>query len=228
MGCAGKGASRPRGTAYLLNGTYLMRPGEALVPMSEDQLRRIFAEGEPDRLEDHSRTGQSAQQVIDALDTQAFFELLKLPYPDGARRGYGAPAQRAAHRRDRRGASASGVSVHCFSPSAWTNSRISHGRRRGLRAPLIVAIMWLISCRFQWGAARLVPRGDLISSTIMVMMTARTPSLKASRRPLFFFRDSGRTGVLWVLTNYTDFYCGPGSGEQQMAPRSLAAGLTWT
>jgi predicted HTH transcriptional regulator len=36
--------SRPRGTAYHLDGAYLMRSGEALVPMSEDQLRRIFAE----------------------------------------------------------------------------------------------------------------------------------------------------------------------------------------
>lgn len=73
--------SRPRGTAYHHNGKYLMRSGEALVPMSEDQLRRIFAEGEPDWLEEHTRTGQAAEQVVDALDTQAFFELLKLPYP---------------------------------------------------------------------------------------------------------------------------------------------------
>lgn len=73
--------SRPRGTAYHLDGKYLMRSGEALVPMSEDQLRRIFAEGEPDWLEEYSRTGQSAQQLIDAMDAQAFFELLKLPYP---------------------------------------------------------------------------------------------------------------------------------------------------
>ena len=36
--------SRPRGTAYHLDGAYLMRSGEALVPMSEDQLRRVFAE----------------------------------------------------------------------------------------------------------------------------------------------------------------------------------------
>ena len=73
--------SRPRGTAYHLDGKYLMRSGEALVPMSEDQLRRIFAEGEPDWLEEYARTGQTAQQVVDALDTQALFELLKLPYP---------------------------------------------------------------------------------------------------------------------------------------------------
>jgi predicted HTH transcriptional regulator len=73
--------SRPRGTAYQLEGAYLMRSGEALVPMSEDQLRRIFAEGEPDWLEEPSETGLDAQQVIDLLDTQTFFDLLKLPYP---------------------------------------------------------------------------------------------------------------------------------------------------
>ena len=73
--------SRPRGTAYHLDGAYLMRSGEELVPMSEDQLRRIFAEGGPDWLEEPSRQKLDAQQVVDLLDTQAFFELLKLPYP---------------------------------------------------------------------------------------------------------------------------------------------------
>ncbi|MBX6387227.1 MAG: putative DNA binding domain-containing protein [Microbispora sp.] len=73
--------SRPRGTAYHLEGAYLMRSGGSLVPMSEDQLRRIFAEGQPDWLEQHSRTGLDAQAVVELLDTQAFFELLKLPYP---------------------------------------------------------------------------------------------------------------------------------------------------
>ena len=72
---------RPRGTAYHLDGKYLMRSGEALVPMSEDQLRRIFAEGEPDWLEEQSKNGLDAQQVVELLDTQTFFELLKLPYP---------------------------------------------------------------------------------------------------------------------------------------------------
>lgn len=72
---------RPRGTAYHLDGTYLMRSGEALVPMSEDQLRRIFAEGQPEWLEEHSKTGLDAQQVVELLDTQTFFELLKVPYP---------------------------------------------------------------------------------------------------------------------------------------------------
>lgn len=73
--------SRPRGTAYHLDGKYLMRAGEALVPMSEDQLRRIFAEGGPDWVEEHSLTGLDGQQVVELLDTQTFFELLKLPYP---------------------------------------------------------------------------------------------------------------------------------------------------
>lgn len=72
---------RPRGTAYHLDGAYLMRSGEELLPMSEDQLRRIFAEGEPDWLEEKSKDGLDAQQVIELLDTQTFFELLKLPYP---------------------------------------------------------------------------------------------------------------------------------------------------
>ena len=73
--------SRPRGTAYHLEGTYLMRAGGELAPMSEDQLRRIFAEGEPDWLEEHTKTGLDAAQVVELLDTQSFFELLKLPDP---------------------------------------------------------------------------------------------------------------------------------------------------
>lgn len=72
---------RPRGTAYHFNGAYFMRAGEGLVPMSEDQLRRIFAEGTPDWLEETSKRGLDGQEVIELLDTQTFFELLKLPYP---------------------------------------------------------------------------------------------------------------------------------------------------
>jgi len=73
--------SRPRGTAFHLGGRYLMRSGEALVPMSEDQLRKIFAEGQPDWLMEPSKGGLAAQAVVELLDCQAFFELLKLPYP---------------------------------------------------------------------------------------------------------------------------------------------------
>lgn len=73
--------SRPRGTAYHLDGKYLMRAGEALVPMSEDRLRSIFAEGQPDWLEEFSITNLDRQRVIELLDTQTLFELLQLPYP---------------------------------------------------------------------------------------------------------------------------------------------------
>jgi predicted HTH transcriptional regulator len=73
--------SRPRGTAYHLDGAYLMRSGEELVPMSEDRLRKIFAEGQPDWLEEPVRTGVTPQQVIDLFDTQNYFALMGRPYP---------------------------------------------------------------------------------------------------------------------------------------------------
>ena len=73
--------SRPRGTAYHLDGRYLMRSGASLVPMSEDQLRRIFAEGAPDWLDELATTNLSARQVVELLDTKTYFKLLNLPYP---------------------------------------------------------------------------------------------------------------------------------------------------
>lgn len=73
--------SRLKGTAYHYKGTYLMRSGEELMPMSEEQLRKIFAEGQPHWLEQVCLPKISAQDVVELLDTQAFFELLKLPYP---------------------------------------------------------------------------------------------------------------------------------------------------
>ncbi len=73
--------SRPRGTAYQYGGAYYMRSGGSLVPMSEDRLRGIFAEGGPDWSEEHSKTGLGAGQVVDLLDMQTLFDLLKLPYP---------------------------------------------------------------------------------------------------------------------------------------------------
>ena len=73
--------SRPKGSAYHLDGQYLMRSGESLRPMSEDRLRSIFAEGAPDWLEEPAITGLDGQEVVELLDTQTFFELMKLPYP---------------------------------------------------------------------------------------------------------------------------------------------------
>lgn len=73
--------SRPKGTAYHYDGAYLMRSGEELIPMSEDQLRKIFAEGQPSWLEQVALQGLSAQDVVQFLDTQSFFDLLNQPYP---------------------------------------------------------------------------------------------------------------------------------------------------
>ncbi|WP_202796603.1 hypothetical protein [Hylemonella gracilis] len=62
-----------------------MRSGEELVPMSEDQLRKIFAEGQPGWLESPALKDVSAQDVVQWLDTQTFFELMRLPYPTDRR-----------------------------------------------------------------------------------------------------------------------------------------------
>lgn len=73
--------ARPRGTAYHLEGRYLMRAGEALVSMSEDRLRSIFDEGRPDWLSEPASGPLSPEAIIDRIDTQTYFELLNLPYP---------------------------------------------------------------------------------------------------------------------------------------------------
>ncbi|MFO0979651.1 MAG: ATP-binding protein [Planctomycetaceae bacterium] len=73
--------SRPLGTAYQYEGAYLMRSGEELVPMSEDRLRTIFAEGQPDWLSQSAMSAAADDDVIAMLDTQGYFDLLKLPYP---------------------------------------------------------------------------------------------------------------------------------------------------
>jgi ATP-dependent DNA helicase RecG len=73
--------SRPNGTAFHLEGKYLMRSGSSLVPMTEDRLRKIFLEGEPDWLEEAAVAELSAAGVLEILDTDTLFRLLKLPYP---------------------------------------------------------------------------------------------------------------------------------------------------
>jgi len=73
--------SRPTGTAYQLDGAYFMRSGEDTVPMTEDRLRAIFDEGKPDWLAEFACTDVSPADVVQLLDTQSCFDLLKLPYP---------------------------------------------------------------------------------------------------------------------------------------------------
>lgn len=72
---------RPVGTPLHHEGAYLMRAGEELVPMTVDQLKRIVAEGRPGWFEQPARDAASPDEVVALLDTQSFFELLRLPYP---------------------------------------------------------------------------------------------------------------------------------------------------
>lgn len=73
--------SRPMGTAYQFEGSYLMRSTEDTVPMSEDRLRKIFDEGKPDWLLRLAKENVSADDVVRLLDIQGYFDLLKLAYP---------------------------------------------------------------------------------------------------------------------------------------------------
>lgn len=72
---------RPPATALHYEGSYLMRVGEDLVPMSPDQLRKIFDEGKPDFLSQTALGNLSSDDVVRLLDTQIYFDLLKMPYP---------------------------------------------------------------------------------------------------------------------------------------------------
>ncbi len=73
--------SRPIGQPVSLDGVYLMRAGEELVPMSPDQLRRIILEKEADWFALPALSDVSPDQIIALLDTQIYFDLLKIPYP---------------------------------------------------------------------------------------------------------------------------------------------------
>ncbi len=76
--------SRPIATPLEIEGSYLMRSGEALVAMTPDQLKRIFAEGEGDFLSRTAKSDLSADEVVSLLDTQSYFYLVKTPYPTQA------------------------------------------------------------------------------------------------------------------------------------------------
>ncbi len=73
--------SRPRGTAYDREGAYLMRCGESLRPMSEDQLRKIFSEGMPNWLEEYTARNLTKEEIASSLDLETYFTLAGIPYP---------------------------------------------------------------------------------------------------------------------------------------------------
>ena len=73
--------SRPRGQPVHHKGRYLMRAGEELAPLSPDQLRHIVNEGEPDWALEPAMTGCDDESIVQLLDTQGCFDLLRMPYP---------------------------------------------------------------------------------------------------------------------------------------------------
>lgn len=72
---------RPMGQPRAIDGAYLMRAGEDLVPMTPDMLKRIFSEDRQDWFSQPARSDASSDDVIALLDTQTYFELLDIPYP---------------------------------------------------------------------------------------------------------------------------------------------------
>jgi ATP-dependent DNA helicase RecG len=71
----------PPGSPFHLEGTYLMRVGESLRPMSPDRLRKMFS-GEPaDWLEEATRSGLDAVETLSLLDTSLFFRLTNTQMP---------------------------------------------------------------------------------------------------------------------------------------------------
>jgi len=73
--------SRPTGHPVEYKGRYLMRAGEELVGMSPDQLKKILNEDKPDYLNQIAKDNCSEEDVIMLLDTQAYYDLRKIPYP---------------------------------------------------------------------------------------------------------------------------------------------------
>lgn len=74
--------TRPTGHPLAFEGTYLMRSGEELLPMTPDMLKRIFAEDQQDWFSQPARSEATSDDVVALLDTQTYFDLLDIPYPD--------------------------------------------------------------------------------------------------------------------------------------------------
>ena len=68
--------SRPIGHPVHFEGSYLMRAGESLVPMTPDQLRRIFSEGSPNWFTLAAKSDVNSHEVI-SLMTFAWYAHLK-------------------------------------------------------------------------------------------------------------------------------------------------------
>lgn len=74
--------SRPIATPLNHEGTYLMRSGEELVPMTPEHLQKIFAEGKPDFELQIAMSGITSDEVVTLLDVQSYFDMMQIPLPE--------------------------------------------------------------------------------------------------------------------------------------------------
>lgn len=72
---------RARGQPLHVDGRYLMRAGDELVPMSPDRLRAIVGEGEADFTDQLAAIGLDEARVVALLDVQGYFDLRQRPLP---------------------------------------------------------------------------------------------------------------------------------------------------
>lgn len=72
---------RARGHPLHIDGRYLMRAGDELVPMSPDQLRTIMAERDADFVDLLAATGLDEEGVVARLDVQGWYDLRQRPLP---------------------------------------------------------------------------------------------------------------------------------------------------
>ncbi len=72
---------RPRGVPRHLDGRYLMRVGESLVPMTPDRLQEIFAEGRTPWLQEPCCEMVSGTEALGLVDAPEFFRLSQAPFP---------------------------------------------------------------------------------------------------------------------------------------------------
>lgn len=75
--------ARPAATPVHVDGKYLMRVGESLVPMSPDRLKQIFAEQREPFLRRLASDYLTAADALQLLEIQSFFTLMQMPMPDG-------------------------------------------------------------------------------------------------------------------------------------------------
>lgn len=74
--------SRPIGTPLNIDGAYLMRTGEDLVPMTPEQLQKIFSEGKPDFELQIAMSNITNDTVVKLLDIQNYFDMIQIPMPE--------------------------------------------------------------------------------------------------------------------------------------------------